>query len=74
MDVTRENFALIYPELKAKILTCSFMSIDEEMTGIESSDYKLRNKVTLTNQRIDDLVNYISENSTNLNIAIFSEN
>lgn len=51
MNVTRDNFAQIYPELRAKILSCSYMSIDEEMTGIESSDYKLRNKVAelLTN-------------------------
>ena len=45
MNVTRDNFSTVYPELRSKILTCEFMSIDEEMTGIESSDYKQRNKV-----------------------------
>lgn len=51
MNVTRDNFALIYPELKEKIATCAFMSIDEEMTGIMSADYKQQNKV-LTNRSL----------------------
>ena len=45
MNVTRDNFTTIYPEIKEKISTCKFISIDEEMTGIMSPDYKQQNKV-----------------------------
>lgn len=73
MNVTRENFNVIYPELRAKILSCSYMSIDEEMTGIESSDYKLRNKVDVLRFSPHKFTDS-HEDATNLNKDIFSEN
>lgn len=44
MDVTRENFAEIYPELKEKISTASFICFDEEMSGITNPEFSLRNR------------------------------
>lgn len=34
MDVTRENFAELYPQIRDAIANASFIAIDEEMTGI----------------------------------------
>jgi poly(A)-specific ribonuclease len=48
MDVTRINFSQVYPALREKILSCEYMSFDEEMTGIMPADYRERNK------KIDD--------------------
>ena len=42
--ITRENFMQMYPIVKEKILSCKFISIDEEMTGIMSPDWQQRNK------------------------------
>jgi DNA polymerase III epsilon subunit-like protein len=44
MDVTRENFHDVYPILKEKLLTCKFLSFDEEMTGINGTDPSQRYK------------------------------
>lgn len=38
MDVTRDNFAELLPTITKEIETCAFMAIDEEMTGIFTSD------------------------------------
>ena len=38
MDVTRDNFHELYPILKEKLLTCKFLSFDEEMSGINGTD------------------------------------
>lgn len=45
MEITRENFTEVYPALREKILSCSYLSFDLEMTGIFPSDYRKRNKV-----------------------------
>jgi hypothetical protein len=34
MEVTRDNFATVYPKFKELLATCKFLSFDEEMTGI----------------------------------------
>ena len=47
MEVTRDNFLDVYDSLKKKIDEATFISFDEEMTGIMSSDFSLRNKVTM---------------------------
>jgi hypothetical protein len=33
MNVTRDNFEVVYPIFKEKLNTCLFYSFDEEMTG-----------------------------------------
>ena len=42
--ITRENFIQMYPSVKEKIDSASFISIDEEMSGIMSPDWQQRNK------------------------------
>ena len=44
MEVTRDNFALVYPEFKIKLASCAFVSFDEEMTGIHHPSWEQRNK------------------------------
>ena len=38
MDVTRENFAQVYPQFQEDLRNCSFVAIDCEMTGIFAVD------------------------------------
>lgn len=44
MDVTKENFEEVLPQVLDKIQTCKFVSFDLEMTGIMSSDRSKRNR------------------------------
>ena len=42
MDIDRDNFLEHYPKIKAKIERASFISFDEEMTGIQINDNKFK--------------------------------
>lgn len=41
MDVDRDNFLSLYPEIKSKIERATFISFDEEMTGINDNKVKI---------------------------------
>jgi hypothetical protein len=44
MDITRDNFAEVLPELMQRIERAEFISFDLEMTGIFNNDPGLRNR------------------------------
>lgn len=43
-EVTRSNFEDLLPEIKSRMRTCNFISLDAEYTGLHPEDIKDKNR------------------------------
>mmetsp|Transcript_10878 Transcript_10878/g.16565 ORF Transcript_10878/g.16565 Transcript_10878/m.16565 type:complete len:565 (-) Transcript_10878:132-1826(-) len=63
MDITRENFREMYPIIRSKIETCSFIAFDEEMSGINADGTMKFSKDDIPDIRYTKMVGVASKYS-----------